>query len=134
MENFILVGVFGLAALAHSWSSPRKQAAEIADLVGDWSGTSLCEVKPSPCNDEQVVYHLSNPRADKITVQADKIVDGKSINMGSGDWTYDKSAGMLKWEMPRGMWKLVVEDDNMDGTLTGLDKVVFRKIHLRKSR
>lgn len=111
-----------------------QKAPELSDLVGDWSGTSLCQVKPSACHDENVVYHLSNPHDDKITIQADKIVDGKPMTMGTGDWTYQKSARALTFEIPRGTWKLIVSGDTMDGTLTETDGTVFRKVHLSRSK
>lgn len=134
MKAFTLFAVFGLTTLAQGWSPPRKEAENIGYLVGDWNGTSLCQVRPSACNDEHVVFHFSDPRAGKITVMADKIVDGKLVNMGSGVWTYDESTRTLTWKMPRGVWKLAVGGDSMDGTLTRPDKVVFRQVHLRKSR
>jgi hypothetical protein len=28
-------------------------------LIGTWKGTSICQVKNSPCHDENVVYHIS---------------------------------------------------------------------------
>jgi len=111
-----------------------EKSPEISALVGDWSGTSLCQVKPSACHDENVVYHLSNPHDDKITIQADKIVDGKPISMGTEEWTYQKSARLLTFDIPRGTWKLVVSGDAMDGTLTETDGTVFRKVHLSRSR
>jgi hypothetical protein len=134
VKTFTLIAIFGLTTLSFGWSSPGKQARDIAYLVGDWSGTSLCQVRPSACNDERVVFHFSNPQANKITVAADKIVDGKMVNMGSGLWTYGQSAGTLEWQIPQGVWKLAVEGDRMDGTLVGPDNVVFRKVHLRKSK
>jgi hypothetical protein len=109
-------------------------APQISDLVGDWAGTSMCQVKPSPCHDEKVVFRFSKPHEDKVSVQADKIVDGKPVTMGVGEWTYDKSAGTLTWHIPRGDWKLIVSDTTMDGTLIVPDNVVFRKIHLKKSK
>jgi hypothetical protein len=40
-------------------------------------GTSLCRVKPSPCNDENVVYHISKAANSKTyTTQMNKIVNG----------------------------------------------------------
>jgi hypothetical protein len=117
-----------------AYAAADQKSPELSDLVGDWSGTSLCQVKPSACHDENVVYHLSNPHDDKITIQADKIVDGKPINMGAGDWTYQKSARSLTFEIPRGMWKLVVTGDTMDGTLTDPDGTIFRKVHLSRSK
>src|SRR5947209_20142629 len=134
MKAFTFLAIFGLTTLAQGGSSPRKQTGHIAYLVGDWSGTSLCQVRPSACNDERVVFHFSNPQANKITVAADKIVDGKMVNMGSGLWTYGQCAGKLEWQIPQGVRKIAVEGDRMDGTLVGPDNVVFRKVHLRKSK
>ena len=115
-------------------ASQTKKTFEITELVGDWSGRSLCQVKSLPCHDEDVVYHLSHPHEDRIFIKADKIVDGKPITMGGGDWIYDKSSGALTWDAPRGQWKLVVAGDDMDGTLTDSNHVVFRRVHLRRSR
>jgi hypothetical protein len=134
VKTFTLIAIFGLTTLSFGWSSPGKQARDIAYLVGDWSGTSLCQVRPSACNDERVVFHFSNPQANKITVAADKIVNGKMVNMGSGLWTYDQSARTLEWKIPQGVWKLAVEGDRMGGTLVGPDNVIFRKVHLRRSK
>jgi hypothetical protein len=122
-----------LIILATHASALGFAAPQISDLVGDWTGTSLCQVKPSPCHDENVVFRFSKPHENKITVQADKIIDGKPVTMGAGEWTYDKSTGTLTWQIPRGDWKLIVNDATMDGTLIVPDNVVFRKIHLKKS-
>src|SRR5689334_15213688 len=99
-----------LAAQGHAVAFSEPQ---ISDLVGDWTGTSLCQVKPSPCHDESVIFRFSNPHGDKITVRADKVVDGKPVTMGSSEWTYEKSSRTLTWEMPRGTWKLVINGDTM---------------------
>jgi hypothetical protein len=98
-------------------ASQTKKTLELAELVGDWSGRSRCQVKPSARHDEDVVYHLSHPHEDRITIKADKIVDGKPIPRGGGDWIYHKSSGALTWDAPRGQRKLVVVGDDMDGTL-----------------
>jgi len=35
-------------------------AAAAADPIsGTWEGTSLCQVKPSPCHDEHVIYRVT---------------------------------------------------------------------------
>lgn len=123
-----------LILLSCAYGAGDEKSPEISALVGDWSGASLCQVKPSACHDENVVYHLSNPRDDKITIRADKIVDGKPVTMGTGDWTYQKSSRALTFEIPRGTWKLIINGDAMDGTLTETDGTVFRKVHLSRSK
>ena len=127
-----LVALAGLLLVVLQASASSRPP--ISALVGDWSGTSLCEVKPSPCHDENVIFRVSNPREDKITIQGIKIVDGKETTMGVNEWTYDQSTGALTWHIPRGDWKLIVDDNTMDGTLVVPHNVVFRKIHLKKSK
>jgi|1186.fasta_scaffold100866_2 hypothetical protein len=110
----------------------EKKPVAIADLVGDWSGTSFCQVKPSPCHDEQVVFRFSHPEGEKIRVQGDKIVDGKAVTMGVDDWSYDATSQALTYEIPRGTWKLIVDGDEMNGTLITHDNVLFRKVHVHR--
>lgn len=125
-----VIGLSVLAAIA-SVAVSASDAPTTKDLVGNWAGTSLCQVKPSPCHDENVVFRLSRPQADKVTIQADKIVDGKPVMMGTSEWKYDTSTQALIWEMSSRVWKLVVRGDEMNGTLTD-GNVVFRKIHLHR--
>ena len=121
--------VLAVQAPTHAVSAPQ-----ISDLVGNWTGTSLCQVRPSPCHDEDVIFRFSKPQGDKITVQADKLVDGKAVTMGVSEWTYERSSGTLTWQTPRGTWKLVVEGDAMNGTLVVPENVLFRKVHLKRSK
>ena len=60
---FILI--FGKTVMAQSFE-------------GIWKGTSLCQIKNSPCHDEIVVYHISRDSTGKsYEVIANKIVNGK---------------------------------------------------------
>lgn len=124
------------AVIIFSFKAPGVafSAPQISDLVGNWTGTSLCQVRPSACHDEDVVFRFSKPRGDKITMQADKLVEGKAVTMGVSEWTYERATGTLTWEMPRGTWKLVVDGDTINGTLIVPENVVFRKVHLKKSK
>ena len=36
-----------------------------AIIEGAWRGSSICQVKNSPCHDEQVVFHISKDGAKK---------------------------------------------------------------------
>ena len=128
-SGLLLMLICGIAV-----AESKKKPSAIADLVGDWSGTSLCQVKPSPCNDEQVVLRLSHPQQEKIHVQGDKIVDGKAVTMGVDDWSYDAISQTLIYEIPRGTWKLIVDGDEMNGTLITRDNVLLRKVHVHRSK
>jgi len=59
-------------------------------LVGDWKGTSLCQVKNSPCHDENVVYHISKIcSGDSYQIDASKIIDGKENDMGTLNFSFN---------------------------------------------
>src|SRR5215467_12814047 len=65
-------------------------AQDESDLVGNWSGESICQDRNSACRDEKNVYHVSKSKNPGImTISADKIVDGQAVNMGSIDFKYD---------------------------------------------
>jgi len=61
------------------------------NIEGIWKGTSLCQVKSSPCHDENVVYHISRATNGKTyTIQMNKIVNGAEEEMGASDAVYDE--------------------------------------------
>ena len=125
----VCCALLSLAVFGESAKPP-----DLVDLVGDWQGTSLCQLKPSACHDETVVFRFSNPRNDSntIAVQADKIVDGSPVTMGVGDWHSDKDKGELTWTIPQGTWSLLVTGTTMNGTLKLPDGRLFRKIQLTR--
>jgi len=133
--------VIFIAAFAACWPAMGIHSAgtivivqDESDLVGNWSGESICQDKNSPCHDEKNVYHISRSKKPGIlTISADKIVDGKAINMGNIDFKYDKENKTLTSESDRAVWKFVVNDKTMEGTLTLMPgKRLFRRVTLRK--
>jgi hypothetical protein len=74
----------GLVAVCVLASPGRAQAtASASNLVGVWRGTSVCQVPPSPCNDENVVYRITRVKAtDSISVDACKIVNAQERGDG----------------------------------------------------
>jgi hypothetical protein len=83
-----------------------------------------------------VVYYIEDVpnHPDLVTIRADKIVDGKAITMGTGQWTHDRSHHTLEWRTSGRVWLLVVDGDRIEGTLTLADKTVFRKMTLKKDK
>ena len=63
-----------------------------------------------------------------------KVVDGREVVMGSGEWRYDASTRTLSTELPQGDIILVANGDKMQGTLTLHDKTVIRRITLKRER
>lgn len=102
-------------------------------VAGTWRGESVCMVKNSPCHDEQVVYHATEPdAAGKFKIQADKIVNGKPEDMGTLDCTFDSKASKITCPIARGVFEFTIEGSKMTGTLKLPDGTLFRKISLTK--
>jgi hypothetical protein len=86
-------------------------------LIGIWNGTSLCQLKGSPCHDEIVVYHISKKIAiDTFYIAANKIVNGAEEEMGILPFVYNKKINQLI-STKYGIWTLTVEGTKLEGTL-----------------
>ena len=130
--------MFVLSAILQHLSGYAQQTA--ADKIeGIWKGTSLCQVKPSACHDENVVYHISKKSATVYTIQASKIVNGAEEDMGTFDSVvYDKTKQTLRFTMKdqqgrNSVWLFRLDDMQMHGTLTMNENTLFRIIELKKS-
>jgi hypothetical protein len=125
----IVISVVGyLTAVASSFNDTL--------ITGTWKGTSLCQVKNSPCHDEIAVYHVS--KGDKPGTYhfvMNKIVNGKEETMGALEYTYDATAGTLTNldTIRKIIWKFKVKDRTMEGTLF-YKKELYRIIKLSKEK
>lgn len=131
----VIIAMLGTTLFASGHDALNRTAfdQDEAQLIGNWAGDSICQVKNSACRDEKVVYHIAKGSdADNVTISADKIVDGKAINMGTGDYTYDRKNGTLINESEGRVWKFTVKGKAMEGTLTMPDKTVYRRVTLKK--
>ena len=89
-------------------------------IEGIWKGTSLCQVKNSPCHDEIVVYHISKESTGKsYEVIANKVVDGNEEYMGTLSFTYDDQQKIfLSVDSVRNArWEFKLTGNRMKGTL-----------------
>jgi len=101
---------------------------------GIWKGTSLCQIKNSPCHDEVVVYHISKDSTGKsYEVIANKIVDGKEDYMGTILFTYDgKQKVFVSVDSVRNArWEFKITGSAMKGTLMYKGDL-FRIIDVKK--
>ncbi|TDW96185.1 hypothetical protein [Dinghuibacter silviterrae] len=119
-----------LATISQNSRFSLQEAPQDDALTGTWMGTSICQVKNSPCKNETVVFHFYQA-AETYTVTADKIVNGQPINMGKLNFTLNKST--LTCVQPTGTWVLKVNNNHIDGTLITADKVLYRKLSLTKT-
>src|SRR5215216_1920947 len=100
-------------------------------LIGTWNGTSICQIKNSPCHDETVVYHISkNSGVDTFYINASKIVNGAEEEMGILPFVYNKKTNQLT-STAYGIWAFNIEGVKLEGTLL-VRGDLYRKIKLYK--
>jgi len=105
------------------------------DPVGVWRGLSKCVVKPSSCTDEDSVYRVTAvPKSsDRVTLSANKIVDGAEVNMGTSECMFVEKDHVLDCPLPNGnSLQLTVKGDAIDGRYQLADGTLWRKISLTR--
>jgi len=129
--SFVPVAV----AIPQNAPAGASRAGEERKLEGTWRGDSLCVEKGAACHDEVAVYRIATMPGKRgyLMVAGGKVVDGKEIVMGSGEWRYDSEKQTLSVELPRGVITLKLNGDKLEGTFILPDKTVFRRITLKKS-
>jgi hypothetical protein len=135
MQIRFACGSLVLLSLATLGAKNALQAsAETSALAGAWRGDSVCATEASACHNERVVYYIKDVpnHPDRVLIQADKLVDGKPVTMGTGEWEYDSAQGTLEWRMPKQVWLLKIMGRRIEGTLTLADGTVFRNMVLVK--
>ena len=133
--------VVALAIWAGAGTCVARQAAGKEDvatirqkIAGVWRGNSVCVDKNSPCLDEVNVYRFAKieGKPDTFMVTASKVVDGKEIEMGSGEFKYDERTKTVESGKPR-IRLTLLRDNWMEGTLSLEDGKQYRKIRLKKA-
>ncbi|WP_426671640.1 hypothetical protein ACPPVU_10415 [Mucilaginibacter sp. McL0603] len=108
------------------------------DMVsGTWRGTSICQVKDSPCHDEMAVYHASKAEGNTYHFQMNKMVNGKEEEMGMLVFAYNDSLKTLvavsnSPNRGKATWKFTIKGDTMHGTLIVDNNILYRMIDLHK--
>jgi hypothetical protein len=130
---FTCVFVLILCLQAKNVSAQNNPTNIDSLLIGDWSGTSICQLKNSPCHDETVVYHISKKKGiDSFYINASKIINNQEESMGVLPFAYDKKTNQVV-STAYGLWTFNLNGDKMDGTLI-VRGDLYRKIALRKRR
>ena len=103
--------------------------------VGTWRGTSLCLVRPSPCNDEIVVYRVAPVNAkDSLTMDARQLVNGEEEEMGVLGCHFDRASAQLACGMRNGEWRFDLHGDSLTGVLRLPNGTKFRDVRTARSR
>ena len=111
------------------------QAATAApSALGVWRGTSVCLVRPSPCNDEIVVYRISRLRtSDTLSIDANKMVNGQEVEMGVLTCRPGPTSAQLTCAMRNGVWHFSVRGDSLVGELRLPDSRKFRDVRTARA-
>jgi hypothetical protein len=89
---------------------------------------------PIQTSQQSQVIKEVHGRPDVVFIQADKLGDGRTITMGTGEWHYHRAQHTLEWSTPQRVWLLRIVGSRIEGTLTLADKSIFRKMTLNKDR
>ena len=124
-----------MLALIYSTNCSAQETAK-DNITGTWKGTSICQVKSSPCHDENVVYHISTAGNSKnYSIQASKIVNSVEDDLGTLAASYDETQHTLTVTMKdkrSSVWLFKIDGKQMHGTLTVDGKILYRLIELKK--
>jgi len=110
------------------------KSAGAQSFEGVWKGTSLCQVKSSPCHDENVVYYISkNSTGNSYEMIANKIVNGKEEDMGALSFIYyDKQKVFVSIDsLYNARWEFRITGNMMKGRLT-YKGYLYRVIEVKK--
>jgi hypothetical protein len=125
LAGVALVSVLACEASAQSASQPPATVTP----VGIWRGTSVCLVRPSACNDEIVVYRITQMKAaDSLAIDARKLVRGEEQEMGVLGCHLVRPSGQLTCIMPQGVWHFSVRNDSLTGELRLQDNTPYRDV------
>jgi hypothetical protein len=117
--------------------------APVAEVLGEWRGTSTCVKSPefSSCHDEVVVYEVRKAagNGETVTLAAFKIVNGEKLPMGDLDFAYDAKQGAWTSEFRNDrvhvLWTFFVRDGAITGTLVDLpSKHLIRNVSVRREK
>jgi hypothetical protein len=114
----------------------QNTRSNAVSLIGTWKGTSICQVRSSPCNDEIAVYHIIKEiKPGVYHVVGNKLVNGKEEEMGEFDFSFSAIDSTLSYvdEKRKFTIKFMVKEDTMEGTLVS-SAVIYRIIKLAKQQ
>jgi hypothetical protein len=132
-QFFIVLGVC-TAGVGGRIAQTSPSSAEERTLIGDWRGDSICVVRESACHDEKALYHVQkSDQPGRFLIQADKIVEGKPVNMGSIDCTYSQQTHVLSCEFEKGKLSLKLQGVHLEGSMNLSDGTLWRNITLQKA-
>jgi hypothetical protein len=128
-----LVALVAVGVLA--CRAPAQAAAGAPNPVGVWRGTSLCQVRPSPCNDEVVVYRITRMKAsDSLSIDGRRIVNAQEQEMGILGCRIAALGASFACTIPNAVWRFTIRGDSLIGELRRSDSTKVRDVRAARSR
>jgi hypothetical protein len=135
MKNFktTIIFLFAFVLAINFCAGQKTNPAQKDSIVGVWKGTSICQVKNSPCHDEIAVYHISKTEKQNVyRCIGNKIVNGQEVEMGEMEFLFDPTKrNLTSVYKETSTWTFAVSGDNMHGTLIS-NNVLFRIVDLKR--
>lgn len=133
--NYMKTILFCISLSVIAFNSAKAQAnltSKDSSVTGIWKGTSICQVKNSPCHDENVIYYISKGKsADTFSIKATKLVNGVEDDMGTLECKFERKTNQLICVNDKAIWTFNVRGRSIDGTLFVQGKL-FRIVKLSK--
>jgi hypothetical protein len=111
-------------------------AASADPVAGTWEGTSLCQVRPSPCHDEHVIYRITRTATQHYRIDAYKLVAGQEQFMGPMDVIFDSAAQLAESIGSGGkttaQLRLTLQANRLTGRMTLANGSLYRLIDVAK--
>ena len=107
-------------------------------LEGVWRGTSICQIRSSPCKDEQVVYHIARSASARgYRINMNKLVAGAEEEMGALDARFDPALATLQAETldrqgRTGRWVFKLTRGHLSGRLLVSGGTLYRLIEVSR--
>jgi hypothetical protein len=134
MNRPVTIAVAFAITLVFARGVSAQSPAAAPNPLGVWRGTSLCLVRPSPCNDEVAVYRITRTNAGGgLSIDARKIVKGTEEEMGMLDCSFAAPVAQITCKMPHGVWRFTIRGDSLVGDLRLPDNTKFRDIRASRS-
>jgi hypothetical protein len=102
-------------------------------VSGVWEGASTCQVHPSPCHDEHVIYRISKTASRHYRIDGYRLAAGKEVFMGPIDVTFEPASslhGTVDTSRGPSEVRLTLKADHLSGRMTLADGTLFRLIEL----
>jgi hypothetical protein len=112
---FFCISLFVIATIS---GKAQTNSGTDSFIIGTWKGTSICQVKNSPCHDEIVVYHISKVEGiDTFRITANKIVNGVEEDMGILECKLDRKRNQLISATNKATWTFNITGKSINGIL-----------------